>query len=339
MADFTTPFGDASVKRVPTAAEASGGFACGAAKRDLFNGLFHRIESELGAVIAEAGLTPSDADFGQVVEAILDLIAAHVLVDSQIPARLRATANLVTDWDDATENGWYRAANGATNAPDTGQFIGYVEALTATYCTQTVHGVVTDDESDTKVWRRGNDNGTWSDWYQLRLSVDEQDAAIAAAVAGKITEAEADLLYIAIGGDLPAGNLTGAVSTARLPMASEAEAEDGTLLARVMSPLRDKAAFFHHLSNLGPDDIGSRMYCGYNGDTFAVGDSFAGTSLHPSSARNSSALAAGAATGGSSASFELGTATLTGTWEALTPSEGGGSNITRWAFFQKVSDV
>lgn len=76
MADFDPPFDDAGERRVPTPDEQANGFPCGPADRALFGGLFHRLESELGAVIAAAGLSPSNDDYTQVLQAIQALIAA-----------------------------------------------------------------------------------------------------------------------------------------------------------------------------------------------------------------------------------------------------------------------
>ena len=76
MANFSTPFGNNSGRRLPTADEKVNGFPCGPADQTLFNGLFHRLESELGNLITHAGLTGSDADYSQVRKAIEALISA-----------------------------------------------------------------------------------------------------------------------------------------------------------------------------------------------------------------------------------------------------------------------
>lgn len=70
MANFTPPFGSDAAKRPPTANEKTNGFQCGPAEQRLFNGLFHRIESEIGDVISHAGLIPSDGDLTQLRQAI-----------------------------------------------------------------------------------------------------------------------------------------------------------------------------------------------------------------------------------------------------------------------------
>ena len=96
MANFDPPFSNISEKRFPTSDERRNGFDCGAADRELFNGLFHRIEAEIGEVITHAGIVPSDTDFSQLRQAIVALIEAasgegdndQYLLLSQARARL-----------------------------------------------------------------------------------------------------------------------------------------------------------------------------------------------------------------------------------------------------------
>lgn len=76
MANFTPPFADLADKRLPTSDERKQGFDCGPADRRLFNGLFHRIESELGHVITMAGIEQTDERLTLLYEAIQSLIEA-----------------------------------------------------------------------------------------------------------------------------------------------------------------------------------------------------------------------------------------------------------------------
>lgn len=78
MADFKVPFGSQSGRRPPNADEKINGFPCGPADQQLFNGLFWRIESELGAILNDAGIVPSDDNLAQVLEAIQLLIKRGV---------------------------------------------------------------------------------------------------------------------------------------------------------------------------------------------------------------------------------------------------------------------
>lgn len=76
MANFNPPFSNAADRRFPTSDERQNGFDCGPADRELFNGLFHRIESEIGNVISEAGITPSDSTLTQLRDSIQAMIDA-----------------------------------------------------------------------------------------------------------------------------------------------------------------------------------------------------------------------------------------------------------------------
>lgn len=96
MANFQTPFASTGPRRTPNADEKANGFPCGAADQTLFNGMFHRIEAELGELITFAGLVPTDAQYNQVRLAVQALIAAatgggeaedYVLID-QLAARI-----------------------------------------------------------------------------------------------------------------------------------------------------------------------------------------------------------------------------------------------------------
>nr|QIG67158.1 hypothetical protein EVB34_053 [Rhizobium phage RHph_TM26] len=76
MADFNPPFANSGDRRFPSSDEQDEGFGCGPADQLLFNGMFYRIEAELNAILAEAGIAGSDGDMTQVLQAIQALIAA-----------------------------------------------------------------------------------------------------------------------------------------------------------------------------------------------------------------------------------------------------------------------
>lgn len=105
MADFNTPFASQAGRRNPTSDEKINGFPCGPADQTLFNGLFHRLESEIGNVISFAGLTPSDADLSQLRKSIVALIDAATgggdtdsyLLMSQATARLPIYPEMLTE--------------------------------------------------------------------------------------------------------------------------------------------------------------------------------------------------------------------------------------------------
>lgn len=88
MADFAIPFGTNGEKRQPTTVEKDVGFLCGPADQPLFTGLIHDLQSEVGNVIAEAGLTPSSNNLAQLKEAILALIAAAVPAEEDLSTLL-----------------------------------------------------------------------------------------------------------------------------------------------------------------------------------------------------------------------------------------------------------
>ncbi|KQV83226.1 hypothetical protein [Rhizobium sp. Root1220] len=76
MADFNLPFADGGERRAPTVDEQDGGFGCGPANLPLFNWMFWALQSEINAVIMQAGLTPTNADMTQLLQAIQELIDA-----------------------------------------------------------------------------------------------------------------------------------------------------------------------------------------------------------------------------------------------------------------------
>ena len=103
-------------------------------------------------------------------------IGSGTLADARLPTRLGLVAKSITDWNSATSNGWYMGAD-ILNAPEAGWFIGMVQThIDNLWCTQTVHAFSSDSNVDTKTWRREQNNGTWTSWYRLRISQEEQAA-------------------------------------------------------------------------------------------------------------------------------------------------------------------
>lgn len=78
MGDFSTPFGSGAQKRLPTATEETGGFACGPADMELFNGLFHLIFAEFKAITDAGGAAVSDSDYNALRDNIQAMIDAAV---------------------------------------------------------------------------------------------------------------------------------------------------------------------------------------------------------------------------------------------------------------------
>ncbi len=107
-------------------------------------------------------------------------VKSEPLADAQLPARLGTVAKLITDWNSGLDNGWYMGTSAANAPVDPGGStwcIGNVEAHGSTgWRTQTVHFFTTDGPSDTKVYRRAQNNGIWEAWYKLSIAQAEQDA-------------------------------------------------------------------------------------------------------------------------------------------------------------------
>ena len=119
-------------------------------------------------------------------------ITVGTLANDRLPARLQAAAQMIYDWNDALENGWYQG-NQAANAPDgvLDWWLGYVEVHSALWVTQTVHWFTVDAPTNTQIWRRSSSNvlgvRVWNAWHKLQLSQAEQDARYQASGSYVIT--------------------------------------------------------------------------------------------------------------------------------------------------------
>ncbi|KAA3452731.1 hypothetical protein C7I87_00700 [Mesorhizobium sp. SARCC-RB16n] len=99
-------------------------------------------------------------------------------VEGPTAARLGIGAQLISDWNAVTDNGWYRGS-AAANAPDSGWWLGEVISHDVNWCTQTIHAFTADSAGNTASYRRSKNSGTWEAWYKLQLSQAEQDARYA----------------------------------------------------------------------------------------------------------------------------------------------------------------
>lgn len=96
MADYSIPFCDDGGRRVPTSDEKENGFPCGPIDLELFNGLFHSLQAEIGTVVDQAGIEHTDLTNDRLYLAIMALIEAATgggdvesyLLISQARARL-----------------------------------------------------------------------------------------------------------------------------------------------------------------------------------------------------------------------------------------------------------
>lgn len=96
--------------------------------------------------------------------------------DTTLPGRLGPVCQAITDWNDATENGFYMGSS-AANAPDSGWWMGYVINHGGSgWRTQRVWGFSDNGPADTKTWERECDDGTYGSWYRILSSEAELDA-------------------------------------------------------------------------------------------------------------------------------------------------------------------
>jgi len=131
-------------------------------------------------------------------------ITSGTLANAQLPARLQAASQTISDWNNALENGWYQG-NAAANAPGGVEgiaildwWLGCVETHYDRWVTQTVHRFTIDAPTNTHIWRRSSEDSgatvrVWGAWYKLQLSQGEQDAryALRAHTHGGISNAGA----------------------------------------------------------------------------------------------------------------------------------------------------
>jgi hypothetical protein len=112
-------------------------------------------------------------------------VTSGTVPDARMPTRLGTVAKTVTDWNDATEAGWYMG-NGVTNTPAAGWWMGIVEVHNSNYIIQTL----CDFDGAQARWRRVRNAGTWGSWYKVlteKYTVSTSDASG--------TPADGDLWY------------------------------------------------------------------------------------------------------------------------------------------------
>lgn len=105
-------------------------------------------------------------------------------VPANLPARLGAAAGLITDWNTATEAGWY-TSNAAANGPSgtgTNLLIGQVLPVSAANLIQIVTTWTGDPNTNSNTWRRDRAGSTWTAWAQVNPSI-AQLAAVYAPLA------------------------------------------------------------------------------------------------------------------------------------------------------------
>lgn len=154
------------------------------------------IGAALPGVVADqmpvlADLLDTDADLIAALQAAIPLnlnasnLTSGTVPDARLPARLGLYCSTITDWNDATSNGYYKG-NNAANAPGSGLvgttawLYGHVIAYASTYAIQYVwpaSAPITD--ADTRHAMRIQDNGVWGPWFKVMKSQAELDARYA----------------------------------------------------------------------------------------------------------------------------------------------------------------
>lgn len=161
---------------------------------------------------------PEDVTMGQ-LKTLLALAATDIVsgifADARLPTRLGTLSKIVTDWNNAVENGWYMASGlGGANAPlgSNNWFYGEVVNHQGTgWCTQTLYDFA-GGAAIVPVWRRAQQNGTWGQWYRLR----EEGFLATRAVTGTTDT----LVYADMGGVVEFQN--GSATTCTVPPNSSA---------------------------------------------------------------------------------------------------------------------
>ncbi len=119
--------------------------------------------------------TPAAGTFTTLEAATLTEGGSPVWTDAN-QVRLGGAGGLVTDWNTATENGWYRGS-GAANSPS-----GLINTAGQTIqfgpndITQVIYGAGATSANNTSLYRREMHAGVWAPWYKLRWSEAELDA-------------------------------------------------------------------------------------------------------------------------------------------------------------------
>lgn len=94
--------------------------------------------------------------------------------DSMLPARLGQIAQVITDWNDAIENGWYLGPE-AANGPLVGYFVGHTQVQSSTaWVRQEVFRFVGNGQVET--YERVMEGGGWGAWQRVYRSAPELDA-------------------------------------------------------------------------------------------------------------------------------------------------------------------
>jgi hypothetical protein len=112
-----------------------------------------------------------------------------------LPGRISSTGAEVTNWNDATEPGFYLSNRGlnesVANTPDgaggTKYWHGYVTRYNTSWIQQVLTNLDGTATTGGDTWRRFRSNGTWLGWHRVNLALWESDARYAALSGATFT--------------------------------------------------------------------------------------------------------------------------------------------------------
>jgi hypothetical protein len=140
----------------------------------------------------------------------------EILALVTLPSRLLPTSALITNWNSATENGWYYAAAGAVNEPLTAPLnfgnaaahYGMVFGSWPFFGSQILHAWDGEPTAATPLtWRRDFTNGVWGAWYRIYSSHLEINGLISMFSAWTVTQARAMINTVIADSSRPLGAL------------------------------------------------------------------------------------------------------------------------------------
>lgn len=143
------------------------------------------VTDEILSVIVAGGLVPAEATRNQMATSIVNIASGA------LPARIKSTCELISDWNTATKSGWYGSSPATINGPTANAYgIGRVDAYNSDWIVQTVRLFMVSGSGDTATYQRQYSTSTngWSAWYRIRQSEDEIFATDAEASALIVTK-------------------------------------------------------------------------------------------------------------------------------------------------------
>lgn len=97
-------------------------------------------------------------------------------LDTWYAPAIGQAATTITNWNSAVNNGVIYQANGATNAPDTGWWMGFCVSRDANYKHQMLWPFANARWNSSQIFEREMENGVWGDWNRLAQYYYSRDA-------------------------------------------------------------------------------------------------------------------------------------------------------------------